>query len=903
MRAVSRKAALAGSSRKALSPPVAARRPHTIAIGGGRGSLPDDLFWLRDDSRARGDVRTHLRRENAYTAQRTRHLGALAKELERELKSRMLETDVGLPCRDAAWFYFTRVTKGVGLPIHCRVAAASAAETSLDVLGRLRAAAGAPLEGEEVILDENELAAWAEARGGGGGGGGNEGGGAAEGAPGDSDEEGSDDGEEAGSDSGDEEAFCDVSDVELSPSGGLLAFSCDTSGAEVYTIFVRRLLSSVSVSVEGAFAPAAPVEPAPPGGMDALLPDEIKGTDGNMVWGGDDCTLFYVTLDASQRSFKAWRHTLGRPQGEDVCVFEEADTRFNLGLERSGSGDFVFLASASAETSEVRAIPLTPHAAAACSAAAAAGGSGGEALRGDALLLAPRRQGVMYSVAHFRGVGGDAGGGGKRLREPANAFLFLSNEGGALNFKLSAAALERPWAWRDIVPPSEARYLTEVSAHARFLALAGREGGLSAAWVASADAVEAALGEGGGGAGAPLRLEPLPPPPGSEAAYALTLLDPDDGYFAAALRFAYSSLKLPSTICEWPVASARGVGGAPAWGVTAELPAPGALPPHPAAPRVLYRDAVPNVDFAKYATARVFAPTADGQRVPVSLVFRPSAMARGGGGGGASAASAAPAPCLLHGYGAYGECEEPGFDDAALSLCDRGFVYAIAHVRGGGENGRGWYNAGKMLAKRNSFADFIAAGEHLCAAGWTAPGLLVAEGGSAGGLLVGVAVNERPQLWGGALLRVPFLDLLATMADPSLPLVQSEGEEWGDPAGSGEVLEYLRSYDPQLCVRQQTYPPMLLTAGYQDQRVGYWEAAKWVQRVRAAAAGSGEGVLLKIEMEEGHAGAMDRYKSIRDVAFELAWVLDQVKAVPSVARGSSSGGGGGPLAAAKRGSS
>jgi oligopeptidase B len=695
----------------------------------------------------------------------------------------------------------------------------------------------------------------------------------------------------------------------VSPDGGLLAFSFDTSGAEVFTVRFRRLPSRVpSAEDDGAFTPAVPEKRVPPDFVRSLLEDVLRGTDGNLAWGADSREFYYITLDASQRSHKCWRHAVGQPQAADVCIYEEVDEAFNLGIERTPTGDFLLLTSASGETSEVRAVPLTARARAACGAAAAEGGPGGagaEPLSSDLLLLAPRRTGVMYSVAHYRsgapappaGVPAD----GKRSREPPSAFFILSNEGGARNFKLSVASPERPWAWVDVVPESEARYLTDVSVCARYLALAGREGGLSAAWVASQDAVEAALdargGGGGGGGGAlppQLRLTALPPPPGSEAAYTLSLEDSEDGFFSSAVRFSYSSFKLPRTTCEWvvPPPSAGGGGGGappPSWGAARELPAPGAPPPHAGGPRVLYRDAVPNVDFSQYATARVFAAAADGARVPISLVYRPSAIGRGGGGsgggggggGGGSGASEAPAPpspLLLHGYGAYGEVEEPGFDDAALSLCDRGWVYAVAHVRGGGENGRAWYDAGKMGCKKTTFADFIACAEHLCAAGWTAPGLLVAEGGSAGGLCVGVAVNERPELWGGALLRVPFLDLSATMADPSLPLVKSEGEEWGDPASDAATFNYLRSYDPMQNVRSQAYPPLLLTAGLQDNRVGYWEAAKWAQRVRTACAGGGgDRVLLKVEMGEGHAGASDRYAAIRDVAFEWAWVLGTVK--------------------------
>ena len=251
----------------------------------------------------------------------------------------------------------------------------------------------------------------------------------------------------------------------------------------------------------------------------------------------------------------------------------------------------------------------------------------------------------------------------------------------------------------------------------------------------------------------------------------------------------------------------------------------------------------------------------------------------GGGGGGGGSSSPfhppfqSPAPLLLHGYGAYGVCEDPAFSSEALSLCDRGFVCATAHVRGGSEQGRLWYEKGKLGHKMNSVTDFIAVAETLCALGWTSPDRLVAEGGSAGGLLVGAAVNARPQLWRGCLLRVPFLDVLATMADKSLPLVSAEVEEWGDPYV--DSFELIKSYCPMQNIKKSPYPPALVTTALNDDRVGYWEAAKWVQRVRGV---SSSKQLLKCELEEGHGGATDRYKGIRDAAFELAWVLDCVGA-------------------------
>ncbi|WP_445256028.1 S9 family peptidase [Nocardioides aurantiacus] len=267
-------------------------------------------------------------------------------------------------------------------------------------------------------------------------------------------------------------------------------------------------------------------------------------------------------------------------------------------------------------------------------------------------------------------------------------------------------------------------------------------------------------------------------------------------------------------------------------------------------------------DADAYEEHRLWATAPDGERVPISLVVRRDARARG------------PVPTLLYGYGSYEASMDPYFSVARLSLLDRGAAFAIAHVRGGGELGRRWYDDGKLLHKRNTFTDFVACGEHLRAEGWASS--LVAEGGSAGGLLMGVVANEAPALFDGIVAGVPFVDNLTTMLDATLPLTVTEYDEWGNPEADPEVYDYIASYAPYDNVRAGDYPPILAETSLNDTRVLYVEPAKWVARLRATAEDRRPEVLLKTEMSAGHGGVSGRYQAWARRAFTLAWILDRL---------------------------
>lgn len=306
---------------------------------------------------------------------------------------------------------------------------------------------------------------------------------------------------------------------------------------------------------------------------------------------------------------------------------------------------------------------------------------------------------------------------------------------------------------------------------------------------------------------------------------------------ARSLRYSYSSLTTPTSVLELDLDS----------GETARL-------------KEEYVGG--GFDRASYVSERIFARADDGTSVPISLVRRRDSVGSAG-------------PLLLYGYGSYGSSQDARFSPRTLSLLDRGFTYAIAHVRGGQELGRFWYEQGKLRRKMNTFTDFIACGEHLVAEGYTTEDQLFALGGSAGGLLMGAVANMRPDLFRGIVAAVPFVDVVTTMLDDSIPLTTFEYDEWGNPGVEGDY-RYMLSYSPYDQVRRQRYPHMLVTTGLHDSQVQYFEPAKWVAKLRATAAPGGL-LLFECEMEAGHGGVSGRYASLRKSARTYAFLLGLVK--------------------------
>lgn len=395
-------------------------------------------------------------------------------------------------------------------------------------------------------------------------------------------------------------------------------------------------------------------------------------------------------------------------------------------------------------------------------------------------------------------------------------WLIRSNRDG-INFALYQAADQgqAPTAgdWQTLIPHSDTVMLDGLSLNAGGLTLSLRIGGLPVIEVRPQ--------------GLPAYRVELP-----DAAYSLYVQNSLE-FASEHIRLRYEALNRPAQIRQLHLATGEQV-------VLKQTPVLGPF------------------DADAYVSQRLWATAPDGTQVPISLVVKRQCLGQ-------------PTPLYLYGYGAYGESLDPWFSHARLSLLDRGVAFAIAHVRGGGELGEAWYRAGKQEHKQNTFNDFIACAEHLIAQGYTRPEQLVISGGSAGGLLIGAVLNQRPQLFAAAIAEVPFVDVLNTMLDPELPLTVTEYDEWGNPQDP-QVYARIKAYAPYENVRAQAYPALLVIAGYNDSRVQYWEAAKWVAKLRATKTDTNP-LLLKTELEAGHGGMSGRYQGLRDVALEYAFVF------------------------------
>ena len=423
---------------------------------------------------------------------------------------------------------------------------------------------------------------------------------------------------------------------------------------------------------------------------------------------------------------------------------------------------------------------------------------------GEPKLIAARAPQVEYDLDHWE-----------------DQFLFLTNCDGAEDFKIVTApvATPEPEHWNDLIAHRQGCLILSIEAYRNYLVRLEREDGLPRIVVRD------------------LRSGEEHAIAFDEEAYSLNTAGSYE-FDTEVLRFTYSSMTTPTQVFDYDMRTRE---------------------------RTLRKvQEIPSGhDPAQYVTRRVFAPTADGERVPISLLYRKNTPLNG------------ETPCWLYGYGAYGISIPASFNSNWLSLADRGFVCAIAHVRGGKERGYRWYLEGKREKKPNTFTDFVAAGRYLCDMRFTSPGGLVAHGGSAGGMLMGAAANLAPDLFNGIIAEVPFVDVLTTMLDDTLPLTPPEWPEWGNPIDSKEAYELIVSYSPYDQVEAKDYPHILAVAGLTDPRVTYWEPAKWVARLREMKTDNNL-LLLKTQMGAGHAGAPGRFDRLKEVAFVYAFGMKVV---------------------------
>ncbi len=538
--------------------------------------------------------------------------------------------------------------------------------------------------------------------------------------------------------------FFSMAFSHASPDGRYLAFATNTDGAEVYTLKFKYLQTG------------------------DLLPETVEAVYYSATWSADSQSFYYTTLDHIKRPYRLWRHRLGSPQPDEL-IYEEPDERFNVGIERSRSGEFLFLTVDSHTTTEVRY------------------STDGM----DFKLLAARIPDVEYYAEH-RG-----------------HWLYIRTNEKAKNFRLMRASASNPAKenWEEVIPHRDDVVLERVAAFRDHLVLLERDRGLKRIRVDD-------------------HFVEFDEPSCTVA------LDQNYEYDTPILRFSYTSFKTPVSICDYNMNTRA---------------------------RVLRKRyaVLGGYDPDGYVTERIFAGM-----VPISLVYRKGLV------------KDSSSPLHLYGYGSYGILTEPGFSPERISMLDRGVVFAMAHIRGSADMGRQWYDDGKLMHKKNTFTDFIACAEYLIAHGYTSADRLAISGGSAGGLLMGAVTNMRPGLFKAVVAHVPFVDVINTMLDPTLPLTVTEYEEWGNP-NEQAAYDYIKSYAPYENVEAKAYPNILVTAGLNDPRVPYWEPAKWVAKLRELKTDTNE-LLLKTNMGAGHGGPSGRYEKMKEKAFEYAFILKHI---------------------------
>lgn len=546
---------------------------------------------------------------------------------------------------------------------------------------------------------------------------------------------------------------------------------------------------------------------------ETMWDDPSLEIDGSLEWAKDESAIYYVTMDDAHRSYRVHRKRLDGG-ADDELLFEEPDETFNVGISKSLDEKFLFIHSSSAVTAEVHFIDLShPEAGLHC--------------------IAPRRTNVLYDVEHRHGL-----------------WWIVSNVNGSPNMKLMTAPATSNCQdlWTEVLEATTQeslfdggyeRALEGVTAFESFVVAEGRQGGIPRIWLLTNI-------DNGSESSTPSKAacELLN---FSENAYAVGLSSHYE-FETDNIVVGYDSLITPLQHIEIDIRD-----------TTQRL--------------VLKQKVVPGYNKEDYNYERLTITARDGKTdIPVSMVYRKDVMED-------HLASGTAIPVHLYGYGSYGICMESDFDATRLPLLNRKMVYVIAHVRGGGEMGRYWYEeplGAKFLTKKRTFDDFVDVARWLVETKQlTKPEMLSCEGRSAGGLLIGASVNQAPELFKVALMGVPFVDVMCTMIDASIPLTTGEYEEWGSP-NEKKFFQYMLEYSPIDNVRHAKYPSILIKCGFHDPRVQYWEAAKYAQVIRHTCDPKSGPCCIKIELNAGHFSASDRYKYLKELAFDYAFLLTQL---------------------------
>ncbi|MCT2172611.1 S9 family peptidase, partial [Kocuria rhizophila] len=775
-------------------------------------TFADPYEWLREKDSP--EVRAHLDAENTYAEAVTADLAPLRESIYTEIKDRTQETDLSVPSRHGDWWYFARTVEGGAHQVFCRVPVADPADWTPPAVEP-----GTPLDGEQTLLDANAASQ--------------------------------------------EHEFYALGAFSVAEDGSRLAWSEDTAGDERFTVYVKDLTTG------------------------ELLADRIPQTSYGAFLTPDAAQVVYTVVDESWRPYRVYRHVIGTDVAQDQLLFQEDDPGLWLGAELSADKQWLMLSSSCSEYSEYRilrlaelpaddaavpgshgqsagAAPSTAHRDAPdeCTGTAPGHGDGTKKARAETPADLPwrvvlsRDERVLYEVEPLTVAGTDV--------------LLLSHDAHAPNGRISLMPLEHAgWSLTevdlvDVVPASDTVRVESGIPTATHLVVALRENTTPRVRLIPRTALEplvAGAAHDGTGARAGGAASSSPDTgtaadagllAGTEAAFDEDLSSTgvlSAEYENPVVRVSYTSFVTPPRVYDIPTGE----------------PGAGALDEFGVGEPVLRREAtvLGGYHSEDYTVERDWAVAEDGTRIPVSLIHR------------ADLDPAVPAPVLQYAYGSYEISTDPAFSISRLSLLDRGVIWAVAHVRGGGELGRAWYENGKKNTKTNTFTDFVAVTQHLAARPDVDARRIALMGGSAGGLLAGAVLNLAPELYCGGLAAVPFVDALTSMLMPELPLTALEWEEWGNPVESAEVYEYMRSYSPYENVRDADYPPILAVTSLNDTRVLYVEPAKWVAELRTRVAHP-ETVLLRCEMAGGHGGASGRYAQWKDTAWEYAWLARQL---------------------------
>jgi len=550
--------------------------------------------------------------------------------------------------------------------------------------------------------------------------------------------------------------YFEIGSLTVSPDNKTLAFSYDKIGRRIYQINFKNLETK------------------------ELYTDKIENNTGKIVWANDNEHVFYITKDESLRADKVYSHRLGEP--ENVLVYHEEDDTFDVGLFKTKSLEYIFIATSSTNEDEQRFIPA-------------------DNVNAEWTIIQPRTEDLEYSVEHY-----------------GDLFYIITNTDDATNFKIVTTPVSQPSKenWTDHIPHREEVLLEGFEIFKNYFVIEERTEGLLQIKIINNDT------------GSSHYLEFSDP---TYTAYIGINLEFD----TKILRYGYTSLTKPNSTFEYDMETETST--------------------------LLKQQEVlgGKFDADNYISERIWATARDGKKIPISLVYHKSIEKK------------SDTPLLLYGYGSYGVTIDASFSNVRLSLLDRGFIYAIAHIRGGEYLGREWYEDGKMLQKKNTFTDFIDAGTYLTEINYTSPKHLYAMGGSAGGLLMGAVINMEPKLFAGVVAQVPFVDVVTTMLDDSIPLTTGEYDEWGNP-NELEYYQYMKSYSPYDNIVAQDYPNMLITTGFHDSQVQYWEPAKWTAKLRDLK--TDDNILIfKTDMTSGHGGASGRFESLKEIALEYAFLL------------------------------